>query len=258
MGYGQWLAVVLMAALANAEPAGASDLKVLTQPLPPFTTGTATAPTGLAVEIVQAIRHRTGDDGPMIVEPFPRMLLDVQAGPMTAGFVVARTPPREHLMQWVGPLAVNGVYLYKKAGSPLTISTLEEARHIGSIGVTREDADHRFLREHGFGNLQVSESQEIDIKKLQLGRLDVTPMGEIVFSAVVQQAGFKPGDFEKTGVKLYDSEVYIALSPDVPKPRIDAWADALAALKDSGEYAELLAKYGIGVSTAPAPGAVGD
>jgi ABC-type amino acid transport substrate-binding protein len=59
-------------------------------------------------------------------------------------------------------------------------------------------------------------------------------------------------------VKLYDSEVYIALSPDVPKSLVDSWSAALQALKETGEYAALMARYGIATSSAPGPGAVAD
>jgi polar amino acid transport system substrate-binding protein len=233
----------------------AAELRILSHRLPPFTSeaaaaGEGAAPPGLAVEIISRLLTRTGDTGTLTVEPFPRMLQDIQAGPMTMGFIVARTPPRERLMQWVGPLVVNGVYLYKKAGSPVAIATLEDARRLEGIGVTREDADHRFLREQGFTNLQISESQQLDLRRVLLGRVDVTPIGEMAFAAAVSALGLRPGDFERTPVKLFDSEVYIAFSPDVPARIIASWSAALQAFKSSDEFKPLLARYGIDATTA--------
>jgi polar amino acid transport system substrate-binding protein len=232
--------------------ARADELRILTHPLPPFTIVSDSTPQGLAVDIARAIMRRTGDTAAIHVEPFPRLLSDVQAGPLTAGFVVARTPAREAKMQWVGPIVVSGVYLYKKAGSPIVANTLDDARNLAALGVTRGDADQTFLQALGFTNLRISESQGLDLRKLQLGRVDVTPMSEVVFSRVVAERGFNPEDFKKTGVKLYDSAVYVAFSPDVSRRVVTSWAAALAELESSGAHAALLARYGV-----PDIGAIG-
>jgi polar amino acid transport system substrate-binding protein len=226
-----------------AAPARATDLRLLTHPLAPFTVGTSANLSGLAVEVARGILKRTGDGSAIATEPFTRVLQDIQAGPSTIGFIVARTPAREPTMQWVGPIVSTGVYLYKKAGSPVSITTLEDARKLAHIGVARGNADEKFLTEQGFKNLDLSDNQQLDLKKLQLGRLDATPISEIVFSTMVHEAGLQASDFERTPVKFYDSTVYFGVSPDVPKSTVQAWQDALDAMKASGEYAAIVARY---------------
>jgi polar amino acid transport system substrate-binding protein len=228
--------------------ARAAEFTVLTHPLPPFTTGTAAAPTGFAVEVVEAILRRTGDTGEVQVVPYPRLMRDVRQGPSTIAFIVARTPEREALMQWIGPIVVTPVSLYMKAGAPVVPRTLADARALGSIGVTRGGIDARFFEEHSFGNLDFSESQPTDLRKVYLGRLDATPMGAVVFDSVLDQIGLRRSDFQRAPFTLYDSSVYAAVSPDVPGSVIQSWSAALDAMKRSGEYAAILTRYGIEAS----------
>jgi polar amino acid transport system substrate-binding protein len=235
--------------IVQGSAAAADELRVVTHMLPPLTTGDPESPAGVSVELVKTIMQRTGDTGSPQVEPFPRLLQDVRTGPRTVGFIVARTPEREPLMQWVGPILVSGVYLYKKAGSPVQIATLDDARHLGGIGVTRGDADHTYLLKQGFTNLDISESQTADLRKVQLGRLAATPISELVFTRTVVAAGLDPGDFERTPVKLYDSRVFVVFSPDVPLRLVQSWAAELTAMKKSGEFATLLQRFEIGPDT---------
>jgi polar amino acid transport system substrate-binding protein len=239
-------ALVLMLLIVGQRSAAvAGELRIVTHDLPPFTIGSTPALTGVAVDLVRAIMRRTGDTGAIQMEPFPRLMHDLQSGPETVGFVVARTPERDPLMQWVGPILVNSVYFYKKAGSSLQVQTLDDVRHLAGIGVTRGDADHMFLTEHGFTNLDVSESQSADLRKVALGRVEVTPVSQLVFPSLIEAAGLHASDFERTPVKLFDSMVYLALSRDVSAATIQAWAAALAAVKSSGEFAAILARYRI-------------
>ncbi len=227
----------------SGPPGLAAELRILTHPLAPFTTGPATAPEGLAIDIVQAILARTGDTGTLTVEPFPRLLRDVESGPWTVGFIVARTPERERLMQWVGPIAVSEVYFYQRAGTSPLVTSLDEARRLGRIGVQLGNADAHYLQNLGFTNLDYSDAQVTDIIKLDRGRLDATPVSRLVFSSLAKQAGLPAGDFVRTPFKLYELGIYVALSPDIPKSVVNAWSAALTAMKATGEQTVLLDRY---------------
>jgi polar amino acid transport system substrate-binding protein len=225
--------------------ARAADYTVLTHPLPPFTTGTEAAPTGLAVDLVRMILSRTGDTGTVQVVPYARLMHDVRQGPSTIGFIVARTPEREGMMQWLGPIIVVPCHLYMKAGAAVVPRSLEEARSLGSIGVARGGVDARYFEAHGFGNLDYSESQATTLRKIYLGRVDATPIGSVVFDSLLDEIGLKRSDFTWAPFPLYDSFVYAAVSPDVPASAVASWSAALGELKRSGDYAALLARYGI-------------
>jgi polar amino acid transport system substrate-binding protein len=238
----------LMLLLPLQRGARAAEFTVLTHTLPPFTMGTAAAPTGLAVEIVETILRHTGDTGRVQMVPYARLMRDVQQGPSTIAFIVARTPEREALMQWVGPILVTPVSLYLKAGAPAVPRTLADAMRLRSIGVTRGGADAQFFQAHGFDGLDFGEGQATDLRKVYLGRMDATPMGAVVFASVLDEIGLTRADFQRAPFILYDSFVYAAVSPDVPASVIRSWSAALDAMRRSGEYEALLARHGIDAS----------
>jgi polar amino acid transport system substrate-binding protein len=68
-------------------------------------------------------------------------------------------------------------------------------------------------------------------------------VGVLLFPRLVAQAALRRSDFQRTGLKLYDSSLYLGFSKDVPARVIDAWSAALADLKASGRYAEIVEAY---------------
>jgi polar amino acid transport system substrate-binding protein len=229
-----WLAAVVAAA-----PSAATELHFLTHHLAPFTTGADAAPTGLAVDIVRELMRRTGDSGPITVTSLPRVLEGVHEGTDTVGFIIARTPEREATMQWVGPITVSGVYIYQTAGAR-RLRTLDELRRLERIAVQRGNADDVYLTRLGFTNLDRSYQQVETLGLLLKGRVSATPMSELVFPSLVAQARLRLSDFARTTIKLYDSRVFLAFSKHIDEAVVQAWSAALAELKASGRYTEIL------------------
>jgi polar amino acid transport system substrate-binding protein len=243
MGFRGWRCVALIGCLAVAPPARATELRFLTHRLAPFTTGTAEAPHGLAVDVVTELMRLTGDRGPITLTSFPRVLEAVRERTDVVGFVIARTPEREVTMQWVGPIAVNGVYVYQRAGAPHRIQTLDDLRRLDQVAVQRGNADDVYLTRLGFTNLDRSYQQIDTLTQLRSGRVAAAPVGELAFAGLVAQAGLRRSDFERTGLKLYDSRLFLGFSKHVDRAVIDAWSKALATLKASHRYAEIIAAY---------------
>jgi polar amino acid transport system substrate-binding protein len=236
------LGVLLAAAPASTL---ARDLQVLTHPLDPLTISDDNGLRGMAVDLVDEIVAATGDHAVITVEPFARLLEDLQQGPNLAGFVIARTPEREAALQWVGPLIVSSVYVYVKAGSTLGLSTIDDLRAVGAIGVQNGNADDIFLTALGFTNLERRPSQSNALLGVDQERLSAVPVSELVFSRLAQEAGLHPESFKRTPLKLYDSALYLALSKDVEPDRVIRLSAALRALKVSGRYDDILARYRI-------------
>jgi len=175
--------------------------------------------------------------------PFIRGLKEVQSESNRAFFIIARRPEREKTVKWVGPLVSNGVYFYKKKNSSVKLDSLEDLWNIKSIGVERGVADETFLRSKGFNNLVTLDNQKQLLQMLNAERIDVGPMGELVMPEMAKIAGIDPNEIERTAIKLYDSEVNLAFSNDVPDHLVLKWQQALDNLKASGKYQEIYQKY---------------
>lgn len=86
-------------------------------------------------------------------------------------FLTTRTPEREKLFKWVGPIRESEWVLAGRAGVDYKISTLEDARRY-RIGTFIGDARHEYLRSRGF-KVDVVQDDNVNAQKLLLGRIDL-------------------------------------------------------------------------------------
>lgn len=221
----------------------ASKISFLTHYIKPFTYENQGKTQGFAVEIVETLMKQTDTIEEITIYPFKRALQTVQTTPNHALFVVARRPDRENTVQWVGPIISSGVYFYKRKNSLISIRNLQDIKNLNAIGVQLGNADYTYLKAQGVSNFNQTISQTQSLEMLHRGRIDATPMSELVFSEIAAEAGIGINNFERIDFKLYDSVLYIAFSKDVPNETIIAWQHALDSIKSSGLYDKIYNKY---------------
>jgi polar amino acid transport system substrate-binding protein len=168
------------------------------------------------------------------------MLVQSQAG--HALFNVNRTPSRDGLVKWVGPLQTSITHLYENRRAPTGVTTLEEAKNVKSICVLRGNIHHRYLEKEGFENLFPANSYASCVQMLINQRADLTPLSNISAPALSSQPQ-EEKVLQETPVKLSESEGYLAFSPDTSDEVITTWQDALDQLKATGRYQELFNLY---------------
>lgn len=191
---------------------------------------------GVAPEMVREIQAIVGDSNPIEATPWLRAYEQTQSKPMQALFAIVRIPKRERLFKWVGPIFGEGDYFFKRKGSPVVVQSLDDARHVGRIGVRKDGYTHEALAADGFTNLDVGPSYASSYKKLVDERVDLVLMGERTYYYMVKEAGLNPADFERTDFKFNDSAAWLAFSRDVPDEVILMWQEALDTLKSDGRY----------------------
>lgn len=198
---------------------------------------------GFAVEIVNHMFRQRGYNQPITFVPFKRGLKDIQTENDKAFFIMARRPERENQVKWVGPMIMNGVYFYIRKGAGTKLTTLEDMLNLSRIGVASANADHAFLKSKGFKNLEVTSTQKQSLLMLESGRVDAIPVGELVFPELVKELGLSLEQFQKTAIKLYDSELYIGFSKNIPDEKISLWQSSLDKIKGTQEYKLLVHQY---------------
>ncbi|WP_136810406.1 substrate-binding periplasmic protein [Desulfosediminicola flagellatus] len=223
--------------------AQAETCTFLTHFIKPFTFQEEGNIKGLAVDIVKEMMDIMEHPKQFTMLPFKRALLTVQSSDNHALFIVARRPEREETVKWVGPLVSSSVYFYKKKGTNLDLKTLSDIKELWRVGVGRGNADHTYLEAQGFTNLQKTNNQVQSLQMLQLGRVDVTPMSELVMPEMAKHAGIDLDSIERTAVKLYDSILFLAFSIDTPDDVVDGWQRALDTVKISGKYQDIYDRY---------------
>jgi polar amino acid transport system substrate-binding protein len=206
--------------------------------------------TGCSYDLVREIQRRLGSSEPIEVVPWVRGFGELQTRPNVVLFSVARSEERDPLFHWVGPIRENTYSFFARKDSKLRITTLEEARRIGLIGVYKEDMRDQYLTRLGFTNLDRSLDNVIPFKKLLAGRIDCIVTTRSGLAELAHLAGAKVKDFREV-FPFLKVQLYIAFSKATPETVVQAWATALEGMKKDGTFERIYRKY---PSPDPLPG----
>lgn len=198
--------------------------------------------TGFTIEIVREIQKRVGNKDPIHMVPWARGLANLNNEPNSLLFSMARNAERNQQYQWIGPIAETTYGFYVKADSPLKITSLEEAKKVGLIGVYRGDVRDQFLTEHGFTNLDRANSNVSSFRKLMLDRNVMyvdSPMG---VKSLAESAGFTLADV-RVAFNFMKIQLYIAASKDTDPVIVAKWNKALDDMKKETLFMSIHKKY---------------
>jgi len=257
-----WLAILITLAvlLVGCSAAGtvpqAGGLRIITEVYPPYNfVDKNNTVTGQSTEIVQAILEKTGTQAVIEVMPLSQGLAIAEKDPKVVIYSLNRTPQRENLFQWVGPIGNYEQAFYAKKGSGVAamvtmfFSQLEDAKKVEKIGVYKGDAGAQFLASQGFTNLDESLTDTEALKKLMDGTVQLWLGNKDGLAITAAQAGVNPDDLVMMPTVVIRADLYIAFSKDIPDGTVKAWQGALDALKqekdidDKTVYEKIMAKY---------------
>lgn len=199
--------------------------------------------TGVAVEITRLLLKEMKHPDNIRVLPWARAYRNIETQPNQILFAMARTTERESKFQWVGPILSDNIYLFQGAKNPIFYTRLTQARKAEYIAVSRGFPEQNFLEDMDFYNLVLTHNPESNVKLLLCGRVDLIAAGATVIDDMVKQAGFSQDDIKRTGIKLFGTDLYIALSKNIPLDQVQRWQNALDKLKKQPEYNEIIKRY---------------
>ena len=197
---------------------------------------------GYTVELVREIQKRVGNQDEIKMVPWARGYNMIQKYPNVVLFQMSRSPEREKLFNWVGPVHELVYGLYARADSEITLSSFEEAKTVRSIGVYREDIRHQMLVRAGFTNLAVANDNSANVVQLMRGLIDLLATSSTTYAEEALASGFKPSDL-KLVLPLHTSQNYQAMSKDMPPKVVESWNAALEAMRNDGSVDKLSRKY---------------
>jgi polar amino acid transport system substrate-binding protein len=218
-------------------------MTIITEPdYPPSSMMVAGAISGSSVEVVKELQRRVGDSSEIEVLPWARGYTMAVSQPNVALFATTRTPEREKLFHWVGPILANEWAFYAMKGRMAPLKSLEEARKLGAIGTYRDDAREEYLKSLGFTNLESVNNFTASAKMLEAGRVDVFTGSDIGLNETLQAAGVDPTRVEKV-FTIKKVDLYIALSKGTDPKTVAAWQKAFADMKADGTFAVIYGKW---------------
>lgn len=238
--YRRLLCLALCTCLFAVSPAQA--LKLYTEEYPPLNFTRDGKPAGLGVEVVQEILSRTGQRAEIDVVPWTRGYHTVRTQADTALFVTMRTQEREKLFKWVGPIVVTATSFYALKGSGLSISSLDDARKAGTIGVPRQWYSYQALEAQDMPNLYGVLGPKQMMTMLRYKRVPLVVADNITLASLLALAELKPADVEAL-YTFMSTQAYIAFSLDSDDRLIEQWQAALDQMKADGRFQAIYHKW---------------
>lgn len=231
--------------LASARLA-AADLYITTENSPPFNMQQGQQIVGSATDKVRELMARAGIGYRIELLSWLRAYTLAQHTPDTCVYSTTRTPERESLFKWVGPLSVNDWVFFGVAGHAFKLAGIEDARPL-RIGTYNGDVRDVYLRAHGY-NVEAVQNDISNPRKLLLNRIDLWASSSSTGSTMVAENGW-------TGrivplLTFNTVELYLACNPAVPDATIRLLNQTLQKMNRDGTSKSIDRKYENG---APAP-----
>mgnify|MGYP001773424435 FL=1 len=238
--------LLLMAASARAELPDDYKMVLLTENFPPFNMaadGKNYAAdrniSGINAEIVREMFKRAGIAYSLTLRfPWERIYNQALEHPGQGLFSTTYTPEREPLFKWVGPLASTGWVLLAPAGSPMRLSSLDQAQQY-RIGAYKNDAVSQHLESKGFEPINSLRDQE-NISKLLKGQIDLWATTDPVGPYLAKQEGVSG---LTTVLRFNDAQLFLALNKQTPDEVVTRLQKALNEMKSDGAIDAIMRRY---------------
>jgi polar amino acid transport system substrate-binding protein len=243
---------MVMGAQVSATGRGA-DLLALTEQLPPLSMELDGRVTGFSSELLDWMARDAGVTVQKQILPWARAYDKALRQSDALLYSLVRTPEREALFRWVGPISPRRIVLYRWADrTDIQLKSLDDARAY-RIGSTLESAATKYLEKQGFAPLSGTEASgaglelgvndETNMRKFLAKRFDLLVSLDWAASHNARNAGIDTALLVPALVldesMAYWYGLHPSSDPDIAK-RLD---QALIRIKADGRYQQLRQKY---------------
>jgi polar amino acid transport system substrate-binding protein len=244
--------IVVSFILIITQPVLCEELTILTENLPPLNYVDNGVLVGPSVEIVKEVQKRVGSLEQIQVYPWSRAYKMALEEKNVILFGMTYTKVRHDKFKWVGPLATKRDILVAKKGSGIIIDSLEDAKKVKRIGTLRDDTRGRLLESQGFTNLEPVSDEQLNAKKLALGRIDLWAYKIPGLRTVCDLAGVDYTEFKEV-YHLREIDLMIAFSKKTSDSIVQKWRDAFNEMLVDGTLLQIRKKWNIKLEDNPFP-----
>jgi polar amino acid transport system substrate-binding protein len=237
------LTLLMYVGLSTAHAENLADLIYLSEDSPPMNYLEEGVLKGAAVDLLEQATQMVGSPvqrSTVRVLPWARAYREAISSPNRVIFSIYRTPDREHLFKWAGPIDTNRLVLVAKKQRKITITTLQELNRF-NVGAQREDAAEIHLRNLELGGMVLT----LTVTPLQLAkmlvsdRIDVWAGGVNGIMTHLALANADPADFEVVGT-LHQADLYFGFSRNIDDALINEFQQAIDKILSPHNTANLI------------------
>ncbi len=218
------------------------SLQLLTEDYPPFNMpGDKPGEVrGIATEIVQQLMARSGHAYQLRLYPWQRAISTAQAVPDHCVFSMSRTPERERLYSWVGPLVQNDWVIFAREQDSWAIAATLDAFKEKRIGSYQGDAIVSWLQDRGY-KIDVAVRDDANPRKLLAGRIDLWATGSLIGQHILRQQ--KITDIVPR-LAFNRSSMYLACHRDLPADDVKRLNAELQRMREDGSIGAIYKRNG--------------
>lgn len=214
---------------------GLDQLDYLSEEWAPFNYEKKGVAAGISVDILEAVFRNLGVNrsrADVRIVPLAEGFHAAQKGPGKVLFAIARTPERDPLYKWAGPFTTASFVLYAPMRSNITL-TSDRDLHRYSIGAVLASIENDLLAQRGVAAARVvnRKTPEELLRMLEAGEIDLWATGDLAGRYQMLQTAKNPDAFESV-YTLSKNDLYFIFSKDVPDALVDAFKQALGAVRD--------------------------
>lgn len=221
----------------------AGTLTISTEEFPPYNYSDEGQITGFTTAVVRELMQRLDISSEIKLLPGARAERNLESKPNQLFFSMFRTSERENLYKWIGPIATDRVYFFKRYADNKPYHNLSDIPATTVIATRHEGMIRRSIIRHGFTNLLSASEPEDQVKLVFHQRAELMASTPLEVSYLLAKIDYPPETLLQTQVQLFEMDLYIACSKDIDDKEINRWQAELDALKASAKYQELLALY---------------
>uniref|UniRef100_UPI0032167C6C substrate-binding periplasmic protein n=1 Tax=uncultured Draconibacterium sp. TaxID=1573823 RepID=UPI0032167C6C len=239
---------ILKKYLPNASPVQLpGQLQIFTEQAPPFNFYTGSIYNyelkGSSIDIVNEIQSRNGFVNNINLTSWGDAYKAVQYLPNSALFTTARTPEREDLFQWVGPISSMKACFYTMSESGIQITSLEDAKSLASIATPSGWYMHDYLTANGFQNIVATSFSPVEaFNQLVSGQVEALFMFNEGIDWLCEVTETSANSIIKQ-YEVSESKGYIAFSQNTSQEIVEQWQNNLDAMKADGTFETIWNKW---------------
>jgi len=210
------------------------DLIYMTEQYPPFNYTEKGRLQGISVDLLEAMLKKENTDFSRDRVRLTNWTTGYQAAlkkKNTVLFSTTRTPEREKLFQWVGPIAPTKVIIIARKDRSFKINTFNDLKKL-KLAVIRDDIGEQLLAKGGIKGkaITIRENTEDIVRMLEAGTVDAWAYEETAGLWLIKHLTANPLNFEDVYC-LYEGELYFAINRKTPKHLVQTLQLTLNDLK---------------------------
>lgn len=227
----------------------AAQLRLYTEDYRPLSYSDKGVLTGMVVEVVEELIRRNGQPATIELVPWTRGYQHAQREANVGVFPTVRTPQREAMFQWVGPVAAGHTSFYSHKGAGVRVRNLADVERLGTLAVPKLWYSYEVLREQGLASLYGVPTPQHMMKMFKHGRVALILANSLALDEMLAGQGMHREQVEWQYTLMVNA-TYIAFSLKTDPALVAQWRAALNQMRRDGSLESIHRRWFIHASEA--------